>query len=126
MPSKLCPRCLPYPGTWRQKGVCARRRFGVTDDAYRAITGHWLTKIASGMTVVCSVSDPARKCALADPAVRALASPAARARSRISNRKVILPELNDGRSAPARRYRDLVNAYIADMGVRRTYPPIKI
>jgi hypothetical protein len=57
---------------------------------------------------------------------RALASPAARARSRISNRKVILPELNDGRSAPARRYRDLVNAYIADMGVRRTYPPIKI
>jgi hypothetical protein len=36
-------------------------------------------------------------------------------RSRVTNHKDLLPGL-DGRSASARRYRDLVNSYIADMG----------
>jgi hypothetical protein len=36
-------------------------------------------------------------------------------RSRVTNHRDLLPGL-DGRSASARRYRDLVNSYIADMG----------
>jgi hypothetical protein len=36
-------------------------------------------------------------------------------RSRITNHKSKLPEL-DGRTSAARRFRDLVSAYIADMG----------
>ena len=38
-----------------------------------------------------------------------------RARSAVTNHKDLLPGL-DGRSATARRFRDLVNAYVADMG----------
>jgi hypothetical protein len=36
-------------------------------------------------------------------------------RSRVTNHRDLLPGL-DGRSASARRYRDLVNSYIVDMG----------
>jgi hypothetical protein len=36
-------------------------------------------------------------------------------RARVTNHKDLLPGL-DGRSATARRFRDLVNAFIADMG----------
>jgi hypothetical protein len=36
-------------------------------------------------------------------------------RARVTNHKDLLPGL-DGRSATARRFRDLVNSYIADMG----------
>jgi len=36
-------------------------------------------------------------------------------RSRVTNHKDLLPKL-DGRSSAARRFRDLVNSYIADMG----------
>jgi hypothetical protein len=39
-----------------------------------------------------------------------------KARSRVSNHADLLPAIVDGRSAPARRFRDLVNAYVADMG----------
>ena len=39
----------------------------------------------------------------------------ARTRSAVTNHKDLLPGL-DGRSATARRFRDLVNAFIADMG----------
>lgn len=39
----------------------------------------------------------------------------ARARSAVTNHKDLLPGL-DGRSATARRFRDLVNAFVADMG----------
>ena len=39
-----------------------------------------------------------------------------KARSRVSNHSDLLPEIADGRSAHARRFRDLVNAYVADMG----------
>src|SRR5580765_8858967 len=39
----------------------------------------------------------------------------ARTRSAVSNHKDLLPGL-DGRSATARRFRDLVNAFVADMG----------
>ena len=39
----------------------------------------------------------------------------ARTRSAVTNHKDLLPGL-DGRSASARRYRDLVNAFVADMG----------
>src|SRR5215510_4101302 len=38
-----------------------------------------------------------------------------RTRSAVTNHKDLLPGL-DGRSATARRFRDLVNAFIADMG----------
>ena len=38
-----------------------------------------------------------------------------RTRSAVTNHKDLLPGL-DGRSATARRFRDLVNSYIADMG----------
>jgi hypothetical protein len=38
-----------------------------------------------------------------------------RTRSAVSNHKDLLPGL-DGRSASARRFRDLVNAFVADMG----------
>src|SRR6476661_125380 len=38
-----------------------------------------------------------------------------RARSAVTNHKDMLPGL-DGRSAMARRFRDLVNAFVADMG----------
>src|SRR3954453_14656575 len=38
-----------------------------------------------------------------------------RARSAVTNHKDMLPGL-DGRSATARRFRDLVNAFVADMG----------
>ena len=36
-------------------------------------------------------------------------------RSRVTNHKDLLPKL-DGRSSAARRFRDLVNSYIVDMG----------
>ena len=39
-----------------------------------------------------------------------------KARSRVSNHTDLLPAIVDGRSAPARRFRDLVNAFVADMG----------
>ena len=39
-----------------------------------------------------------------------------KARSRVSNHADLLPAIVDGRSAPARRFRDLVNAFVADMG----------
>jgi hypothetical protein len=38
-----------------------------------------------------------------------------RTRSAVTNHKDVLPGL-DGRSASARRFRDLVNAFVADMG----------
>jgi hypothetical protein len=37
-------------------------------------------------------------------------------RSRISNHRDLLPEIADGRTSAARRFRDLVRSYIADMG----------
>jgi hypothetical protein len=47
------------------------------------------------------------------------------ARARISNHRDLLPDL-DGRSAGARRYRDLVSAYAADMGGLDVISEIKI
>jgi hypothetical protein len=51
--------------------------------------------------------------------VEAMSSPSvelpSRARSAVTNHKDLLPGL-DGRSASARRFRDLVNAFVADMG----------
>ena len=38
-----------------------------------------------------------------------------RTRSRVTNHKDLLPNL-DGRSSAARRFRDLVNSYLADQG----------
>ena len=53
------------------------------------------------------------------PGIEAISSPlcelASRARSAVTNHKDLLPGL-DGRSATARRFRDLVNAFVADMG----------
>jgi hypothetical protein len=53
------------------------------------------------------------------PAIDALSSPSdelpSRTRSAITNHKDQLPGL-DGRSASARRFRDLANAFVADMG----------
>lgn len=41
---------------------------------------------------------------------------ARKARSRISNHTDLLPEIVDGRSSAARRFRDLVSAYLSDQG----------
>src|SRR3954452_15339399 len=53
------------------------------------------------------------------PVIEAVSSPAgmlpSRTRSAVTNHKDLLPGL-DGRSATARRFRDLVNAFVADMG----------
>ena len=53
------------------------------------------------------------------PNIEATSSPQcelpSRARSAVTNHKDLLPGL-DGRSATARRFRDLVNAFVADMG----------
>src|SRR6185503_20678772 len=53
------------------------------------------------------------------PSIEATSSPLcelpSRARSAVTNHKDLLPGL-DGRSATARRFRDLVNAFVADMG----------
>jgi len=53
------------------------------------------------------------------PVIEAISSPRdefpLRARSAVTNHKDLLPGL-DGRSATARRFRDLVNAFVADMG----------
>jgi hypothetical protein len=53
------------------------------------------------------------------PSIEATSSPLcelpSRARSAVTNHKDLLPNL-DGRSATARRFRDLVNAFVADMG----------
>jgi hypothetical protein len=50
------------------------------------------------------------------PEVRPQVAPSPPAtRARVTNHKALLPNL-DGRSSSARRYRDLVNSYIADMG----------
>src|SRR5258707_5564524 len=53
------------------------------------------------------------------PNIEATSSPLcafpSRARSAVTNHKDLLPGL-DGRSATARRFRDLVNAFVADMG----------
>ena len=53
------------------------------------------------------------------PSIEATSSPLCelplRARSAVTNHKDLLPGL-DGRSATARRFRDLVNAFVADMG----------
>jgi hypothetical protein len=53
---------------------------------------------------------------LNSPSDRPITGPSAPAlRSRVTNHKDLLPNL-DGRSSTARRFRDLVNAFIADMG----------
>ena len=44
-----------------------------------------------------------------------LCEPSPRTRSAVTNHKDLLPGL-EGRSATARRFRDLVNAFVADMG----------
>ena len=53
------------------------------------------------------------------PVIEATSSPLgelpSRTRSAVTNHKDLLPGL-DGRSATARRFRDLVNAFVADMG----------
>jgi hypothetical protein len=53
------------------------------------------------------------------PIIEATSSPLcelpSRTRSAVTNHKDLLPGL-DGRSATARRFRDLVNAFVADMG----------
>src|SRR3954469_4680813 len=53
------------------------------------------------------------------PVIEPISSPAgelpSRTRSAVTNQKDLLPGL-DGRSATARRFRDLVNAFVADMG----------
>ena len=53
------------------------------------------------------------------PIIEATSSPLcefrSRTRSAVTNHKDLLPGL-DGRSASARRFRDLVNAFVADMG----------
>ena len=49
----------------------------------------------------------------ADRPANGAAAPALR--SRVTNHRDLLPGL-DGRTASARRYRDLVNAFVADMG----------
>ena len=53
------------------------------------------------------------------PSIEAASAPLcelpSRARSAVTNHKDMLPGL-DGRSATARRFRDLVNAFVADMG----------
>ena len=53
------------------------------------------------------------------PIIEAASSPLcewpSRTRSAVSNHQDLLPGL-DGRSASARRFRDLVNAFVADMG----------
>ena len=52
------------------------------------------------------------------PGIEATSSPSdelSRTRSAVTNHKDLLPGL-DGRSASARRFRDLVNAFVADMG----------
>jgi hypothetical protein len=46
-------------------------------------------------------------------------------RSRVTNHKDLLPKL-DGRSSAARRFRDLVNSYIADMGGADSCSDIKL
>jgi hypothetical protein len=52
-------------------------------------------------------------------------APVPRLRARITNHADLLPGL-DGRSAAARRYRDLVNSFIADMGGLDTISEIKL
>ena len=47
-------------------------------------------------------------------------------RSKISNHQDLLPEIKDGRHTQARRFRDLVNAYVADMGGLDRCSEIKI
>jgi hypothetical protein len=49
-----------------------------------------------------------------------------KARSRVTNHADLLPEIVDGRSTHARRFRDLVNAYVADMGGLDRCSEIKI
>ena len=49
-----------------------------------------------------------------------------KARSRVSNHANLLPAIVDGRSAPARRFRYLVNAFVADMGGLDRCSEIKI
>jgi hypothetical protein len=49
----------------------------------------------------------------------------ASARSRLSNHTDVLPNL-DGRSAGARRFRDLVSSFIADMGGVQNCSEIKL
>jgi hypothetical protein len=49
------------------------------------------------------------------PARRSNADRTGLLRSRVTNHKDLLPGL-DGRSSSARRFRDLVNAYVSDMG----------
>src|SRR5215510_11299303 len=53
------------------------------------------------------------------PVIEAISSPSdkspSRTRSAVTNHKDLLPGL-DGRLATARRFRDLVNAFVADMG----------
>jgi hypothetical protein len=46
-------------------------------------------------------------------------------RARLTNHRDLLPGL-DGRSPGARRFRDLVNAYVADMGGRDNCSEVKL
>src|SRR5262249_37214488 len=63
------------------------------------------------------------------PVVETVSSPSAefpsRSRSAVTNHKDLLPGL-DGRSATARRFRDLVNAFVADMGGLERCSEIKL
>ena len=56
-----------------------------------------------------------RDCPVIEPISSTAGELPSRARSAVTNHKDLLPGL-DGRSATARRFRDLVNAFVADMG----------
>jgi hypothetical protein len=67
-----------------------------------------------------------RKMSMDSPAVRSqIASPPPAVRSRVTNHRDLLPGL-DGRSSAARRFRDLVAAFINDMGGAEQCSDIKL
>jgi hypothetical protein len=59
--------------------------------------------------------EPAPEMSADTASIVALGTDKAKGRARVSNHRDLLPGL-DGRSPSARRFRDLVNAFIADMG----------
>src|SRR5262249_5097549 len=108
MTASIPGRCRPIWATATSSTQCATpswrrpasRTSGTTDWPARLVL---MMSIITGM----DTSSP-----LDRPSVGARA-PALRAR--VTNHKDLLPGL-DGRSATARRFRDLVNAFVADMG----------
>jgi hypothetical protein len=61
-----------------------------------------------------------------EAAARSSGNKAKNGRSKITNHRDLLPKITDGRHTQARRFRDLVRAYVSDMGGDENCSEVKL